>query len=86
MSVPASVQVESKVPVASGTNAVKEESAEDGQNGGHDQHMYSGEQGDDEDEIDFNLGNGNGNTFKDEYDDGAHHQRGHGGPGIKEDG
>jgi hypothetical protein len=48
------------------------------QNGAGDQQMYGGEQ-DMDDEIDFNLGNGNG------YDAPPNHHEAHG-PGIKEDG
>ena len=59
--------------------ALKEEEAEQvAQNGEGDEHMYNGEQ-DDDDDIDFNLG-GNGNS----YDAPATHEQ-HG-PGIKEDG
>jgi len=54
----------------------KEEEIE--QNGAGDQQMYGGEQ-DMDDEIDFNLGNGNG------YDAPTSHHEAHG-PGIKEDG
>jgi len=56
-----------------------EESAE--QNGDGDEQMYGGEH-DDDDEIDFNLGNGGGNE---QNYDVPPHQEAHG-PGIKEDG
>ena len=55
---------------------VQEEHEE--QNGDRDQQMYGGEQ-DMDDEIDFNLGNGNS------YDAPVGHHEAHG-PGIKEDG
>jgi len=55
---------------------VKEEHEE--QNGDGEQQMYGGEQ-DMDDEIDFNLGNGNG------YDASVNNHEAHG-PGIKEDG
>jgi RNA-binding protein Musashi len=57
-----------------------EDSAE--QNGDGDEQMYGGEQ-DDDDEIDFNLGN-NGGGAEQSYD-APSHQEAHG-PGIKEDG
>jgi len=60
---------------------VKVEEAE--QNGNGDEQMYGGEQ-DDDDEIDFNLGNGGGAEHS--YDaPPSHHHEAHG-PGIKEDG
>ena len=51
------------------------------QNGDGDEQMYGGEQ-DDDDEIDFNLGNGGG---AEQTYDAPSHQEAHG-PGIKEDG
>lgn len=60
-----------------------------GQNGGGDQNMYGGEQAEeeDDDEIDFNLGgNTNGGDYNTNYEDNSSNTRGHGGPGIKEDG
>lgn len=56
---------------------VEESVEQDKQNGGGDEQMFGGEQ-DMDDDIDFNLGNGNG------YDAPVHHEV-HG-PGIKEDG
>jgi hypothetical protein len=58
---------------------LKAEEAE--QNGNGDEQMYGGEQ-DDDDEIDFNLGNGGGAEHT--YDAPPSHEA-HG-PGIKEDG
>lgn len=51
--------------------------------------MYGGEQAEeeDDDEIDFNLGgNTNGGDYNTNYEDNSSNSRGHGGPGIKEDG
>ena len=61
---------------------VKSETKEEeiDQNGARDQQIYGGEQ-DMDDEIDFNLGGGNGNG----YDASSNHHEAHG-PGIKEDG
>lgn len=63
--------------------AASEDKVEDSveQNGDGDEQMYGGEQ-DDDDEIDFNLGNGGGNEHSYEA---PSHQEAHG-PGIKEDG
>jgi len=55
-----------------------EEAEEHVENGDGDQQMFSGEQELD-DEVDFNLGNGNN------YDASGGHHEAHG-PGIKEDG
>jgi hypothetical protein len=62
------------------TSEVKVEDSGE-QNGDGDEQMYGGEQ-DDDDEIDFNLGNGGG---AEQSYDGPSHQEAHG-PGIKEDG
>lgn len=59
---------------------MKTEEAE--QNGNGDEQMYGGEQ-DDDDEIDFNLGNGAGGEQT--YEAPPSHHEAHG-PGIKEDG
>lgn len=61
--------------------AAKEVTEEAEQNGDRDEQMYGGEQ-DDDDEIDFNLGNGGGAEHS--YD-APPSQEAHG-PGIKEDG
>jgi hypothetical protein len=71
---PPVVKVESAAPPA----VKAEESAERVENSHADDQAYGGEQ-DVDDEIDFNLGNGNG------YDAPASQQDAHG-PGIKEDG
>lgn len=75
-SAPPEVKVE---PVAQVVPKIEESAVQTEPNGHQDEHMFNGEQ-DMDDEIDFNLGNGNGNH----YDEPAHHER-HG-PGIKEDG
>jgi len=57
---------------------VEDHAGDTEKNGGGDQQMYSQDQ-DGDDEIDFNLGNGN------DYREPTTHHGGHG-PGIKEDG
>lgn len=64
-------------PVISAEPKEEGPAEQNGQDGDEDQQVYGGEQ-DMDDEIDFNLGNGNG------YDVPVHHEA-HG-PGIKEDG
>jgi RNA-binding protein Musashi len=58
---------------------VEEKADEPEVNNAADQQMYGNEQ--EEDDIDFNLGNGN--TYNEPA--AAHHEQAHG-PGIKEDG
>lgn len=73
-------EIKPEPPVVNGSKEAKAEDAirEDEQNQDGDHHMYNNEQ-DGDDEIDFNLGNGN------EYRESPAQQGGHG-PGIKEDG
>lgn len=74
----AAPEPEVKAEVTGATEVKVEETNEHAmENGGADEEMYNGEQ-DMEDEIDFNLGNGNS------YDTPSSHEQ-HG-PGIKEDG
>ena len=67
-------------PEPAPTTQAKTEEVE--QNGNADEQMYGGEQ-DDDDEIDFNLGNGGG--AEQSYAAPPSHHEAHG-PGIKEDG
>lgn len=79
------VETKSEAPVVSSSAvpAIEDPAEEeDVQAGNGDEQMYGNNQ-DDNDEIDFNLGNGGGHSH--EYDDAPQQQRGNG-PGIKEDG
>jgi len=77
----AAPEIKSELPIANGANPVKDEepTGELDYNGGGDQQMYNAEQDQDDDDIDFNLGNST------DYSAPTHQNDAHG-PGIKEDG